>query len=187
VYSLTITPLENPRFVKPIRIHYVQNNQKLSWEAVKSHDSVAILLYNADRKAFVLVKQFRPPVYVNDASYPYTYELCAGIVDKACSLEQIAIEEIEEECGYKVCVENLEKVSSFFTNVGVSGAKQHLYFATVDADAKIHEGGGIHTESIEVVYLDVAEAKSFVFDESKAKTPGLMFAFYWFFERYGVD
>jgi len=27
------------------------------------------------------------------------------------------------------------------------------------------------------------DAKEFLFDESKAKTPGLMFSFYWFFER----
>jgi len=184
MYSISITPLENPKFVKPIRINYMQNAQKLSWEAVQSHDSVAILLYHKSKDSFVLVKQFRPPVYVNDKNHEFTYELCAGIVDKECSLKQIAKEEIDEECGYDVAVEKIEKITSFFTNVGVSGARQTLYFAILDEDMKIHEGGGIHTESIELVYLHVSEAKKFVFDESKAKTPGLMFAFYWFFDRF---
>jgi UDP-sugar diphosphatase len=183
LHSIKITDLKNPKFVKPIRINYIQNNRELSWEAVKSHDSVAILLYHKERDSFVLVKQFRPPVYVNDNNYPYTYELCAGIIDKEVSLKQIAKEEIDEECGYDVKLEKIEKITSFFTNVGVSGARQHLFFATIDDNMKIHEGGGIHTESIELVYLHVSEAKSFIFDESRAKTPGLMFAFYWFFDK----
>jgi UDP-sugar diphosphatase len=182
--SVTITSLENPKFVKPIRIKYVQNNQKLSWEAVRSYDSVAILLYHKSKDSFVLVKQFRPPVYVCDNNHEFTYELCAGIIDKESSLEQIAKEEIDEECGYDVPLEKIEKITSFFTNVGVSGAKQHLFFTIIDENMKVHEGGGIHTESIELVYLNVSEAKKFVFDESKAKTPGLMFAFYWFFDRF---
>jgi len=181
--DITITPLQNPKFVKPICINYTQNNRKLSWEAVKSHDSVAILLYHKEKNSFVLVKQFRPPVYVNDNNYPFTYELCAGIIDKNFSLKQIAKEEIDEECGYDVDVKNITKITSFFTNVGVSGAKQHLFFAELDESMKIHEGGGIHTELIELVYLHVNEAKKFIFDESMAKTPGLMFAFYWFFSE----
>lgn len=182
--SLNITSLENPQFVKPMRINYVLNGKSLSWEAVKSHDSVAILLYDHSSDSFVLVKQFRPPVYVNDKQHLHTYELCAGIIDKSCSVEQIAKEEVDEECGYDIAVDRIEKITSFFTNVGVSGAKQHLFFAQVDASMKVHKGGGIDTESIELEYLHVSEAKAFIFDESKAKTPELMFAFYWFFEKF---
>ena len=56
----------------------------------------------------------------------FTYELCAGIVDKTVPLKQIAKEEIDEECGYDVPLERIEKITSFFTTVGISGAKQHL-------------------------------------------------------------
>lgn len=80
------------------------------------------------KKGFLLVKQFRIPVYLNDKSIKYTYELCAGLVDKNKSIEEIAVEEIDEECGYKVKIEDLKKITSFFTNVGVSGAKQHLFY-----------------------------------------------------------
>jgi UDP-sugar diphosphatase len=47
---------------------------------------------------------------------------------------------------------------------------------------KVNEGGGIHDEEIEVVYIPLVSAKKFMFDESFHKTPGLMMAFYWFFD-----
>ena len=65
----------------------------------------------------------------------------------------------------------------------MSGTKQTLYYATIDDSFKIDNGGGINDEQIELVYLKLKDAKAFLFDESKAKTSGLMFAFYWFFER----
>ncbi len=188
IKDLSITTLDNPKFVKPVRINYTQNNIQKTWEAVQSFDSVAVLLYHTTKDAFVLVKQFRPPVYLHDANYPFTYELCAGIIDKDVSLEQIVKEEIDEECGYNVDINNIQKITSFFTNVGVSGAKQHLYFASIDESMKIHDGGGIHHEQIELEYLPLAQAKNFIFDESKAKTPGLISAFYWYWEKdYGMD
>jgi UDP-sugar diphosphatase len=183
ITNLTTTKLENPKFVQPLRINYTQNNKQKSWEAVKSHDSVSILLYHTDKNAFLVVKQFRPPVYVHNNDYPFTYELCAGIVDKDISLVQIAQEEIDEECGYKVKLEDISKINSFFTNVGVSGAKQHLYFAKIDESMKIHEGGGINDEQIELEFITIEKSKEFMFDETKAKTPGLISAFYWFFEN----
>jgi len=184
ISNITTTNLTEPNYVKPMRIHYTQHGKNKSWEAVESHDSVSILLYHTTKNAFLLVKQFRPPVYVHHQEHQFTYELCAGIVDKDISLEQIAQEEIDEECGYSVPVENIKKVTSFFTNVGVSGAKQHLYFAKIDDSMKIHDGGGIADEQIELEYLSIEDSKGFIFDESKAKTPGLMFSFFWFYENY---
>lgn len=176
-------PLEETRFVHPVKLTYKQNGKQKAWEAVKSFDSVSVLLYHTQKDCFVLVKQFRPPVYLNDKSKTYTYELCAGIIDKQKPLEVIVQEEIDEECGYAVALESIEKISSFYTNVGVSGAKQHLFFCTIDESMKVHEGGGIHDEYIELEMLPLDKAKAFVFDEEKAKTPGLMFSFYWFFEH----
>jgi len=183
ISRFTISDLKEKNYVQPVQINYTLNNKELKWEAVKTHDSVSILLYHKQKESFLLVKQFRPPVYMNHSEYTQTYELCAGIIDKNSSLEQIAKEEILEECGYDVDVKSIKKITSFFTNVGVSGAKQYLFFTTINDTQKVNDGGGIHTEQIELEYLPINEAKSFIFDESKAKTPGLMFAFYWFFEQ----
>jgi len=58
-----------------------------------------------------------------------------------------------------------------------------LYYAEIDESMKVNEGGGIDDEQIEVVYLPLQEAKALIYDESIAKTPGLMFAFMWYFNR----
>jgi len=163
-------------FVSLKKMYYTQDGESKNWEIAELFDSVAILIYNVDEGAFVLVKQFRPPVYLknNDG---YTYELCAGICDKDISLEQIAIEEIYEETGYKV--ENVAKINSFYTSVGSAGAKQTLFYAEVENKDRVNQGGGIDTEKIEVIHLSITEMEDFMYDESKVKTPGLLYAFEW--------
>ena len=179
-----IEPLKESKFITPVRIFYTQNGKKKSWEAVKSHDSVAVLLYHKAKEAFLLVKQLRITTVLNGKADEdgYTYELCAGIVDKDLSLEQIAKEEIEEECGYDVPAKSLQRVTSYYTSVGFSGAKQTMFYAEVDESMRTGQGGGIDDEEIELFFLPISEAKRFMFDESYKKTPGLMMAFYWFFD-----
>jgi len=184
IEDVSIGICKDSQFVKTQRVHYKQKGTRKAWDMVEVHDSVAVLIYHTQKDAFVLVKQFRPPVYLkNDDGF--TYELCAGIVDKEHSLAQIAQEEIDEECGYDVALEKIERITSFYTAVGFAGAHQTLYYCEVDESMREHEGGGIHVEDIEVVYLDVKAAKKFVLDELKSKTPGLMFAMMWWFDRYG--
>ena len=183
IEDLEISELKDTKFIHPVKVSYNQNGKSKTWEAVQSHNSVAILLYHTQKKAFLLVKQFRVPVYLNDSSKTFTYELCAGLVDKDKSLEEIAQEEIYEECGYHVKLNDILKITSFYTNVGISGGCQHLFFAKIDESMRIHDGGGINDEQIELLFLPIEESDELIFDESKAKTPGLMFSFYWFLKN----
>ena len=183
IENFKTSELSDTKFIHPVKVTFNQNGKDKTWEAVKSHDSVAVLLYHEEKKAFLLVKQFRAPVYLNDKNKKYTYELCAGLVDKDVSLVQIAKEEIDEECGYEVKIEDIQKVTSFFTNVGISGGCQHLFFAKINESMKIHQGGGINDEQIELHFLPLEQCDELIFDESKAKTPGLMFSFYWFLKN----
>lgn len=177
-------PLHNPMYVKPFRVLYRQNGLEKHWEMVKSHDSVAVLLFHKGKNAFLMVKQFRVPVFLNNNHNDgFTYELCAGIVDKNKLNIEIAKEEIFEECGFDVPLEKIEKVTSFFSNVGVSGSEQTLYFAEIDDSMKISEGGGIEHEFIELVYVGLNFVNEFIFDESKPKTPGLMFSVVWYMQN----
>ncbi len=179
-----LTACDNPQFIKPQRVWYTQDGVSKSWEVVETHDSVAILLYHESEEAFILVKQFRPAVFLKNHE-GYTYELCAGLIDKADkSVAQIAREEIMEECGYDVETSSLVRITSFFTAVGFAGGEQTLFYAAVDESMHTGKGGGIDDEMIEVVKLPLHEARNFMFDETKAKTPGLLFAFMWFFEHY---
>ena len=179
----SIEKLKNPSFIKPILINYTQGGIKRKWEAVISHDSVAILLYHEEKSSFILVKQLRVTVLNKNKTNGMMYELCAGIVDKDATNAQIAKEEILEECGYDIPVENLEKISSFYTSVGISGTYQTLYYATCRDSMKVNDGGGLQEEEIEVIYIPIEEAKTFMFDESYQKTTGVMMSFYWFFDK----
>jgi len=182
IKDISFSECEDSSFVKTKRMHYSQKGIEKAWDMVEVHDSVAVLIYHKEKKAFVLVKQFRPPVYLNNQN-GFTYELCAGIVDKECSLEQIAKEEIDEECGFNLPLENLQRITSFYTAVGFAGSRQTLYYCEVDESMKEHDGGGIHVEDIEVVYLNVDDAQDFILDESRAKTPGIMYAMMWWFKQ----
>ncbi len=182
IENFELQPLTDAKFISTSLATYKQNGIQKDWEIVQAHDSVAILIYHKEQKSFILVKQFRPAVYLNNED-GMTIELCAGIVDKKLSLPEIAKEEIEEECGYDVSLKEIEKITSFHTSVGFAGSKQMLYYAEVDNSMKISEGGGIDNEQIEVIYLPISEAKILMYDESIAKTPGLMFSFMWWLER----
>jgi len=177
-----ITELDSPKFIQPIAIHYEQKGKKRVWEAIVAHDSVSILLWHKTKNAFILVKQLRPAVLHANKTDGYMYELCAGIVDKELPKIEIAREEILEECGYDVPVENIEEINSFYTSVGISGAKQTLYYAEIDEQMQCSEGGGLEEEEIEVIYLPTHDAKAFMFDASLQKTPGMCMAFYWWFD-----
>ena len=180
--NFTLQPLKDPVYIRASLATYVQDGIAKDWEVVEAYDSVAILLYHAEHEAFVLVKQFRPAVYLNNQD-GMTVELCAGLVDKPLSLEEIAREEILEECGYDVPLEGIERISAFHTSVGFAGSRQTLYYAEVTEAMRTGEGGGIDQEQIEVIELPVVESEAFIYDESIAKTPGLMFAFLWWWQK----
>lgn len=50
------------------------------------------------------------------ASLGVALEICAGIIDKNLPIEEIAKEEVLEECGYNVELSNLEKVIAYRYN-----------------------------------------------------------------------
>jgi len=178
-----IKTLQSPNYIEPIEIHYTLKGEQKKWEAIISHDSVAILLWHTEKKAFVLVKQLRATVLHAQEDNGYTYELCAGIIDKDLSDAQIAQEEVLEECGYAISLESIQRVTVFYPSVGVTGAKQTLFYAQCNESMRVNEGGGLAEEDIEVIYLPIEEVKEFMFDESYHKTPGMMMAFYWFLEN----
>jgi len=177
---LRLEDCKKSNFVQPKSMFYIQDGVEKRWDVINAHDSVAILLYHKELDSFVFVKQFRPSIYLknNDG---FTYELCAGLVDKDKSLQEIAYEEILEETGYDVPINEVKKITSFYTAVGFAGGQQTLYFATLDKSMKVNEGGGIDNEFIEVIYIKKDKVMDFMFDEKIAKTSGLMFALMWFF------
>ncbi|XP_029610854.1 uridine diphosphate glucose pyrophosphatase-like isoform X1 [Salmo trutta] len=231
INDIQVVPCTNSNYLKPFRVHYSQNGTKKSWDFMRTHDSVSVLIFNTTSHCFILVKQFRPAVYMCEwertkapepamqagveeegAAIPetpiseipqqeavataggvktpqppgsagMTYELCAGLVDKAdLSLEEIARQEVLEECGYDVPVAKLRRITSYSSSVGVTGAKQTMFYAEVSDENRVGEGGGAPQEGelIEVVKVPLHEAMTFAYDESVPKTMGVIFSFIWF-------
>ncbi|CAK6975981.1 uridine diphosphate glucose pyrophosphatase NUDT14 [Scomber scombrus] len=227
INNIEVVPCTESDYLKPFRVHYNQNGTKKSWDFMRTHDSVSVLIFNTSSHCFVLVKQFRPAVYMcewernktqppqsaekteegtaeaavpesqedqsasekeGSSAWPaatagITYELCAGLVDKPnCSLEEIARQEVLEECGYDVPASKLKRITSYRSGVGVTGAKQTMFYAEVSDDNCVSAGGGepLEGELIEVVKVPLHEAMTFAYDERIPKTMGVIFSFIWF-------
>lgn len=196
--NVLIKPLEKSKYVTPYTLYFEQNGHKKTWDLLAVHESVAIILYNISRNVLVLVKQFRPAVYLGSIpeedrkigteidveKYPanigITIELCAGIVDKQLSDAEIAKEEILEECGYEVPVSSLVKVGSYCSGVGTSAALQTAFYCEVTDDMKVGRGGGVDDEIIEIVEMTIDEIKKYISQSNIKSPPSFLFGIYWF-------
>ncbi len=173
---LEVKKIKEPKQMEIFEISFLEEGKLKKKEVAKSANVVKILIYHKEKNAFVLVKQFRPLVYLKYPEYAVRYELCGGREDdkEGLTSEEIAKEEVLEETGYRV--KEIQKITTLFT-----GGKMTLYYTEVDESMRETKGGGLDYETIDVFYLPVNEAEKFMFDETIPKRPGLMFAFCWFF------
>lgn len=201
IRNVKLSSLGDSNYVKPLRMHYTQNGIEKTWDLIKIHDSVSILIYNTTRKVLIFVKQFRPAVYfasipeydrqmiIETSKYPpecgITLELCAGIVDKDLALEEVARIEVLEECGYDIPVSNLERIISYRSGIGVCGDNQTIFYAEVTDNMKVGKGGGNLEEGelIEVVEMTVPQAKEYINKGTVLSPGGFIFALLWFFQN----
>jgi len=205
IENVSIGPMPESEYLKPMRMQFMQNGRKRYWDFVKLHESVAIVIYNKSRDVLILVKQFRPAVFYNGAMKPsggneiqavewasispesgLTIELCAGICDNpALSNAEIAKQEVFEECGYDVPIENFQRIISYRSGIGVSGDKQTLFYTEVTDAMKVSEGGGNVNEGemIDVVEMTIPEIEKYLTQELVASPGGFLFAVNWFLAK----
>ncbi|KAH9524338.1 Nudix hydrolase 14, chloroplastic [Bulinus truncatus] len=199
-----IIPLTESKYIMPKSVHYMQNGKKKVWDCIAEHSDVSILLFNTSRNVFIFVKQFRPAVYLNNVkarevewretvdtdifpgSLGITLELCAGLIDKPNqTLEEVALAEVLEECGYDIAGEDLHKITRCRNGSGITASEVTIYYAEVTDDQKVGRGGGLAEEGelIEVAEVTVDQARDLICDESVNREAGLLFALQWFFDR----
>ncbi|GFR45003.1 hypothetical protein Agub_g6313 [Astrephomene gubernaculifera] len=191
-----LRPLDTPSpYVRPKMALYDFNGKQRRWDVVEAHSSVGVVLYHRDLDSWILVRQFRPAVYASllrqaeaagqpppPFSAAFTYELCAGLIDKSKSNVEICQEEILEECGFAVPLECLREVGTGISAAGTEGVPHTIYYAEVDSSMCVAgAGGGLlsHGECIEVLALPLTASQRFVGDSSLPKSPGLMFGLTW--------
>ena len=187
--NLKEVPFSPSIYIKPKRFTYESKGKNYTWDFIEAKDSVSVLLYHKSLESFVFVRQFRIPLWYhqnNDETYKenanmgYTIELCSGLVDKNLSLEEIAREECVEELGF--LPKSLEKIGDYYTGFGSGVSKQSSYYAEIDEEDKIAQGGGVDGEQIEAVYVKVCEYESFI--KEQIRTPLLDFAYLWFMKHH---
>ncbi|KAM6201635.1 uridine diphosphate glucose pyrophosphatase NUDT14 [Rhynchocyon petersi] len=203
--------VESP-YLRPLTLHYRQNGIQKSWDFMKTHDSVAILMFNSTSRTLVLVKQFRPAVYAGEIERRFpgclaatdqdmpqglqplpgvlgvTYELCAGLVDQpGLSLEEVACKEAWEECGYRLIPSDLQRITTYRSGVGLTSSRQTMFYAEVTDAQRGSTGGGLVEEGeiIEVVNLPLDGAQAFADDPDVPKTLGVIFGISWLLSRVG--
>ncbi|CAH8435447.1 unnamed protein product [Schistosoma curassoni] len=181
ISNLNVVELEEPsKYIKPYRMNFIQDGRQRTWDGILAHDSVSILLYHSEKKSLLFVKQFRPVVYYSklrklglirsvtdgpvesseinlpSSKIGETLELCAGIIDGVQKNPKLyAVQEVLEECGYKINEDSLHLINSFYSSVGLAGTEVTLYYAEVHENQKVpNAGGGLHEEG---EYIEVIE------------------------------
>jgi nudix-type nucleoside diphosphatase (YffH/AdpP family) len=124
-------------------------------------DSVAVLLFNEDRRTVVLVEQFKAPALVarrrDDPAITdgWLVETLAGMIDEGETPEAAAVRETLEETGYRISTPEL--IGRFFVSPGGTSERVFLYFAEVSDADRVGEGGGIDDEDIKVLQIGLQE------------------------------
>lgn len=149
-------------------------------------DLVGILLLHAERKAVVLVEQFKVPALVScrrddpSTTDGWIVETVAGMVEANETPEAAAIRETFEETGYQI--RQLQPIGKFFSSPGGTSERVFLYFAEVHDADRIGKGGGIDDEDIKIVEMPIDG----LFDRTargSIEDPKLWIAAYWLRER----
>ena len=162
---------EKPKFVKTALVEAErEDGVKISWEINKGHDSIHILVDNIENKTLELVAQVRIPVKLNNPETDgICFEACAGLVDKDIPNIQIAKEELLEEMGYDIPIDEIIPLRTFCSNVGQNGNNRHTYTCNVNNSQKVNEGGGLDFENIAVVSIPYVDVINFLQNKGEYK------------------
>lgn len=163
-----LSTLEKPKFLNTQHVVFTRDGEPNTWEMVKQHDSVHVIVQNTDSYEILLVKQVRIPVLVNNRDTDgAVIECCAGIIDGyagSTPSEQarcIARDEVRQELGYEITEYMLEHIQTFHASVGTAGSTSHAYYAEVTDDMFIGQDLS-DNEDIEVIRIPVDELELYI-------------------------
>lgn len=106
-------------------------------ELFRRGSCVAVVLYDPDKDAVVLIEQFRVGALLRQ-EVPWLLEIVAGAVEEGETPEEVAYREAIEEAGCEI--RELLPINAFYTTPGGSSEWLTLYCGVVDSSGV----GGIH-------------------------------------------
>jgi len=135
-----------------------RSGKKVKRELMVRKDGVASVVYDTTKKKFIFVNQWRP------GSNSEILEIVAGTLDvEGENPKEAIIREIDEEIGYKV--DRIILLNEFYVSPGGTNEFLSIYYAEVSE--KLHEGGGLEYEDIDVIEMDIDEVRSTQFKDAK--------------------
>ncbi|MFB2585457.1 NUDIX domain-containing protein [Herbiconiux liukaitaii] len=142
------------------RIRFQHRDGHWSTEDRETYDrgnGATILLYDAERRTVLLIRQFRFPAYVNGHPTGELLEAPAGLLDED-DAETAIRREAREETGY--AIGEVEPVFEAYMSPGSVTEKLYFYAAPYEAGDRADAGGGLadEGEDIELVELDIDDA-----------------------------
>jgi nudix-type nucleoside diphosphatase (YffH/AdpP family) len=137
--------------------HQMKNGEWVtqSREAYDRGNGAVILLYNPKQKTIVLTQQFRMPTFLNGNPSGMMIEACAGLLDLD-NPEDCIKRETEEETGYKI--NKVKKVYEVYMSPGSVTEILYFFIAEYSKDLRVHQGGGVDNENIEVLEINFFDA-----------------------------
>jgi ADP-ribose pyrophosphatase len=111
--------------------------REISREVFERGHAAAVLLYDPDRDAVVLIEQFRTGAHAAGLE-PWLIETVAGIIEPGEEAAEVVRREAQEEAGCDVG--DLEPIGTFILSPGGSSETMVLFCGRVDSGG----AGGVH-------------------------------------------
>lgn len=135
-----------------------RSGNEVKRELMVRKDAVAGVVYDTLKNKFIFVNQYRP------GSNTEIIEIAAGTLDiEGEDPREAMIREIDEEIGYKT--DKIVLIDECYMSPGGSSEVITIYYCEVSN--KIHSGGGLENEDIDVIEMDLDEVLSTRFRDAK--------------------
>ena len=170
------------------KLRFEQFNGKMSETVSRVNvyrgDAVAVLVYNSIKKKFILVRQFRYPIYTVEPENAWTLEIVAGCIENNSTRVATAVQEVDEEIGYKIHPSQLEYIGKCYPSPGGTSERIFLYAVDVTQSDQVHAGGGLdhEAEDIQIEELEYDQVYKKIKNGEICDAKSLL-AFNWFRNR----
>ena len=192
--------LKHTNRFKTFSVNYQQSDNPVHWELVsgQGQDVCSVLLFDRHKQNFILVKQFRPVVFLKSLeNVPHdsdiipkevystekgiTWELCSvklsnnqpDSTNKLCPKNLISLQnQVANDVGYIINESNLTSVFRYRT----MGSFVNLFVGEVDDSLRCDRSNASNVDP-HIVPLD--NVMGFIGDDSKPKVPDCAIAMLW--------
>lgn len=129
------------------RLFSGEMSSTITRELMERGQAVAVLLYDQQRDAVIMVEQFRIGA-MKDPDGAWLLELVAGMIEEGEQPEDVARRESMEESGCEI--KKLKLIGNYYVSPGGCNERIMLYFASIDSHGLDGKIAGVDHESEDI-------------------------------------